>query len=212
MEKLVQTLGIAKMSKSQVSELAKSLDSQVAAFRTRPMDAGPYTYLWIDAMTQRVREDGRIVNVSAWIATGVNVDGHREILGVDVATGFTRPRARPSRGEGRGIEYDERIELLKDISDPKPLKGAAWVRPRDLPAERSVGRRHPPLADVRRSRDMGTGDDFPGVRLPLRAGPLRGSGAALPVRRAHGATVQGAGRGADRRGHRPGRVARRAGP
>lgn len=90
-EKLVQTLGVEKMSKSQVSELAKSLDRQVNEFRNRPLDAGPYTYVWIDALTQRVREGGRIVNVSALVATGVNVDGHREILGVDVATGEDGP-------------------------------------------------------------------------------------------------------------------------
>ncbi len=86
-EKLVETLGIASMSKSQVSEMAKSLDGQVAAFRNRPLDKAPYTYVWIDALTQRVREGGRIVNVSALIATGVNADGQREILGLDVATG-----------------------------------------------------------------------------------------------------------------------------
>jgi putative transposase len=44
MEKLVQTLGITRLSKSQVSEMAKDLDSQVEAFRTRPLDAGPYTF------------------------------------------------------------------------------------------------------------------------------------------------------------------------
>lgn len=67
---LVKTLGIDGISKSQVSELAKSLDEAVAAFRSRPLDAGPYTYVWIDALTQKCREGGRIVNVAALCATG----------------------------------------------------------------------------------------------------------------------------------------------
>jgi putative transposase len=83
---VVKSMGITGISKSQVSELAKSLDETVAAFRNRPLDAGPYTYLWVDALTQKVREGGRIVNVAVVIATGVNADGHREILGVDLIT------------------------------------------------------------------------------------------------------------------------------
>jgi putative transposase len=83
---LVRTLGLEGMSKSQVSELAKELDPVVASFRNRPLDDGPYTFLWLDAMTQRCREGGRVVNVATVIATGVNGDGHREILGLDVMT------------------------------------------------------------------------------------------------------------------------------
>ncbi|MGH3369384.1 MAG: IS256 family transposase, partial [Nocardioidaceae bacterium] len=86
-EGLVQTLGIERLSKSQVSELAKSLDAEVEAFRSRSLDAGPYAYVWLDALTQKVREAGRIVNVACVLATGVNADGHREILGLDVITG-----------------------------------------------------------------------------------------------------------------------------
>jgi putative transposase len=66
--------------------MAAHLDGQVSAFRERPLDAGPYTFVWADALTVKVREDGRVVNVHALIATGVNADGHREILGLDVAS------------------------------------------------------------------------------------------------------------------------------
>jgi putative transposase len=83
---LVRTLGLEGMSKSQVSELAKELDPVVESFRSRPLDDGPYTFVWLDAMTQRCREGGRVVNVVTAIATGVNGDGHREILGIDVFT------------------------------------------------------------------------------------------------------------------------------
>jgi transposase-like protein len=85
-EGLVQTLGIANLSKSQVSELARSLDETVTAFRNRPLDGGPYLSVWLDALTQKCREGGRIVNVATVIATGVNAAGHREVLGVDVIT------------------------------------------------------------------------------------------------------------------------------
>jgi putative transposase len=86
MEKLVETLGITRLSKSQVSEMAKDLDAQVEAFRTRPLDAGPYTFLAADALVLKVRENGRIVNVHALLATGVNAEGYREILGLHVTT------------------------------------------------------------------------------------------------------------------------------
>jgi putative transposase len=86
-EKLVAQLGIAQLSKSQVSEMAKSLDEQVEAFRSRPLDAGPYTFLWLDALTQKVREHGRTVIVHALVAVGVTVDGQREVLGLDVVSG-----------------------------------------------------------------------------------------------------------------------------
>ena len=83
---LVKAMGIDGMSASQVSRLAASLDAKVAEFRNRPLDAGPYRYVWIDALTQKVREGGRVVNVSAVIATAVNVEGRREIIGFDIVT------------------------------------------------------------------------------------------------------------------------------
>lgn len=83
---LVKTLGIESLSKSQVSRMAAELDEMVTEFRNRPLDAGPYTYVWMDALTQKVREGGRIINVAVVIAVGVNADGHREVLGVDVIT------------------------------------------------------------------------------------------------------------------------------
>lgn len=84
MEKLVAQLGITSLSKSQVSEMAKSLDEQVEAFRTRPLDAGPYTFVAADALAIKVREGGRVINVHVLIATGVNAHGYREVLGVQV--------------------------------------------------------------------------------------------------------------------------------
>ena len=78
-EDIAQAMGITSLSKSQVSDLAKSLDAKVEAFRNRPLDAGPYSYVWVDALTQNVREDGRIVKVAVVVAVGVNAAGHREV-------------------------------------------------------------------------------------------------------------------------------------
>ncbi len=78
-ETLVQTLGIDRLSKSRVAEMARELEELVATFRTRPLDAGPYAYLWIDAQTQRCRDGGRVVNVATVTAIGVNAEGYREI-------------------------------------------------------------------------------------------------------------------------------------
>ena len=83
---LVRAMGIEGISKSEVSRMAEELDHVVAEFRNRPLDAGPYRYLWIDGVTQRVREGGRVVNVTAVIATAVNAEGHRVIVGFDIVT------------------------------------------------------------------------------------------------------------------------------
>ena len=83
---LVKAMGIDGISRSEVSRMAAELDTKVAAFRDRPLDCGPYRYVWIDALTQKVREAGRVVNVSAVVATAVNHQGQREIVGFDIVT------------------------------------------------------------------------------------------------------------------------------
>ncbi|MBM3661132.1 MAG: IS256 family transposase [Actinobacteria bacterium] len=83
---LVRAMGIDGLSRSEVSRMAGELDAKVKEFRERPLDAGPYRYLWIDGLTQKVREGGRVVNVTAVIATAVNAEGQREIIGFDIVT------------------------------------------------------------------------------------------------------------------------------
>jgi putative transposase len=78
MERLVESLGVTSLSKSQVSVMAKELDEAVEAFRTRPLDTGPHTFVAADALVLKVRENGRVVGVHTLIATGVNVEGYRE--------------------------------------------------------------------------------------------------------------------------------------
>ncbi len=131
---LVKSMGIDGMSKSQVSELAKNLDVKVAEFRNRPLDAGPYTYLWLDALFHKVREGGRVVSVATVIATGVNADGHREILGVDLfsaedGAGWTAfLRGLVARGlTGVALVVSDAHEGLKGAI-AAVLDGASWQR------------------------------------------------------------------------------------
>ena len=81
---LVKALGCEGISKSQVSRICSELDGVVERFLDRPLDGGLYCYLWLDALTQKVREAGRIVNVSVVVATAVNAEGRREIVGLGV--------------------------------------------------------------------------------------------------------------------------------
>ena len=124
-EGLVQTLGVAQISKSQVSAMAKSLDGMVDEFRNRPLDGSPYTYVWLDGLSQRCREGGRVVNVCTAIATGVNVDGHREILGIDVFTSedgaawtsFLRGLVARGLSGVRLVISDDHLGLKQAIAD-----------------------------------------------------------------------------------------------
>jgi putative transposase len=131
---IVKAMGIDGISKSQVSQMAKSLDVQVEAFRSRPLDAGPYTYLWLDALTQKVREGGRIVNVAVVVATGVNANGNREVLGMDVITTedgagwLAFLRSLVARGlSGVQLVISDSHEGLKQAI-ASVLAGAAWQR------------------------------------------------------------------------------------
>jgi len=134
MDKLVETLGISGLSKSQVSVMAKELDAAVEAFRSRPLDAGPYTFVAADALVLKVREGGRVVGVHALIATGVNAEGHREILGIDVTTGedgagwlaFWRSLTARGLSGVKLVTSDAHAGLVAAIGATLP--GASWQR------------------------------------------------------------------------------------
>ena len=131
-DKLVKTLGIEGLSKSQVSRMSVELDEVVAEFRNRPLDAGPYTYVWADALTQKVREGGRIVNVAVVIAVGGQ-------------------RRWPPRGSRSGRDHHRRrcrlARLLPGSGRPGPLgHGAGDLRRPCRPGRRH--RRHAPRSCV----------------------------------------------------------------
>ena len=100
-DELVRAMGASGISKSQVSRLCEDIDQRVKAFLDRPLE-GDWPYLWIDATYVKVRQDGRIVSVAAIVAVGVNTDGRREVLGMDIGpseaetfwTAFLRKLAR----------------------------------------------------------------------------------------------------------------------
>ncbi|GAA0911652.1 hypothetical protein GCM10009558_018080 [Virgisporangium aurantiacum] len=133
-EKLVEQFGITQLSKSQVSEMATHLDAQVEAFRNRPLDAAHYTFVWVDALVVKVREHGRTVNVHALIAVGVNADGQREVLGLDVASdedgagwlAFLRSLTARGLSGVRLVVSDAHRGLVTAIGAALP--GAAWQR------------------------------------------------------------------------------------
>ncbi len=135
MDKLVKLLGIDSLSRSQVSRMAGELDEQVEQFRHRPLDAaGPFTFVAADALTMKVREGGRVINAVVLLATGVNGDGHREVLGLRVATSETGPAwneffadlvARGLCGV-RLVTSDAHAGLVEAIAANLP--GASWQR------------------------------------------------------------------------------------
>jgi transposase-like protein len=133
-EKLVEQLGVRQLSKSQVSEMAQHLDAQVEAFRNRPLDAGHYTFVWLDALVVKVREHGRTVNVHALVAVGVNADGGREVLGLDIASqedgagwlGFLRGLTARGLSGVKLVISDAHRGLVGAIGAALP--GASWQR------------------------------------------------------------------------------------
>jgi putative transposase len=135
MDKLVASLGITSLSKSQVSEMARELDDHVEQFRTRSLaEAGPFTFVAADALVLKVREGGRVVPVHALVATGVNADGHREILGVQVTSSedgagwlaFFRDLTARGLSGVKLVTSDAHRGLVSAIEARLP--GASWQR------------------------------------------------------------------------------------
>jgi transposase-like protein len=114
--------------------MARDLDTQLEAFRTRPLDAGPYTFVAAGALVLKVREGGRVVNVHALLATGVNGDGHREILGLQVTSaedgagwlGFFRDLTARGLAGVALVTSDAHRGLVEAIGATLP--GVAWQR------------------------------------------------------------------------------------
>ena len=119
---LVRAMGVDGMDKSTVSRLAAVLDDDVRAFRERKLTEA-YPYLWLDATFPKVREGGRVVGMALMIAVGVNAQGFRSILGVDLACGESGDNWRAFLGSlvDRGLKG---VQLVTS-DDHKGLRGAA---------------------------------------------------------------------------------------
>jgi transposase-like protein len=131
----VQSLGITSLSKSQVSDMARELDAHVEQFRTRPLaDAGPFTFVAADALVLKVREGGRVVPVHALVATGVDADGHRQVLGMQVTSSedgagwlaFFRDLVARGLTGVKLVTSDAHAGLTAAVAATLP--GAAWQR------------------------------------------------------------------------------------
>ena len=131
---LVRALGCDGISRSQVSRICEELDATVEAFRSRPLDAHPYPYLWLDALTQKVREGGRVVNVAVVVATAVNREGKREVLGLDAGASedgafwlsFLRSLVARGLSGVQLVTSDAHLGLKDAIA--AVFSGASWQR------------------------------------------------------------------------------------
>jgi transposase-like protein len=133
-ERLAEALGIVDISKSQVAEMAKSLDAMVEEFRSRPLNDQEYPLLWLDAIAIKNREGGRVVNVATVVATAVSSDGYREILGLDTFTtedeaawtDFLRGLVARGLKGARLVISDAHPGLVNAVGTT--LTGASWQR------------------------------------------------------------------------------------
>ena len=129
---LVKAMGMSGISKSQVSRLCEEIDERVKAFLDRPIE-GEWPYLWIDATYVKVRQNNRIVSVAVIIAIGVNNDGRREVLGMDIGpseaetfwTAFLRKLARRGLRGVRLITSDAHEGIKAAVSK---VLCATWQR------------------------------------------------------------------------------------
>jgi putative transposase len=129
---LVKAMGMTGISKSQVSRLCAEIDERVQAFLNRPIE-GSWPYLWIDATYVKVRQAGRIVSVAVIIAVGVNTDGRREVLGLEVGPSEAEPfwtaflRSLTRRGlRGVKLVISDSHEGLKKAA--AKVLSATWQR------------------------------------------------------------------------------------
>ena len=81
--KITEQLCGSSVSSTQVSQAAAQLDTVLEQWRTRPL--GSCIYLYLDARYEKVRIDGQVREAAVLIASAVNVEGKRQILGVSVA-------------------------------------------------------------------------------------------------------------------------------
>jgi transposase-like protein len=135
-EELVAALGVASLSRSEVSRICGALDAEVDAFRCRPLDPAGYPYVFLDALYHKVREAGRVVNMATLVAVGVSATGVRSVLGVEVASrggdegahwlGFLRSLLARGLVGVRLVISDAHAGLVAAVE--ATLLGASWQR------------------------------------------------------------------------------------
>ena len=131
---VARSMGLEGISKSQVSRICAELDEVVDAWRNRPLDAGPYVFVWVDALSMKVREGRQSCNTAVLVATACNADGHRELLGLELGsaedgavwTGFLRGLVARGLSGVRLVTSNAHQSLKAAIA--AVLDGASWQR------------------------------------------------------------------------------------
>jgi putative transposase len=122
-----------EFSASTISEMNKSLDTKLTAFAGRRLEE-PHPYLILDARYEKVREAGVIRSRAVLIAIGINWDGRREVLAVELANRESESSWREfllrlkTRGLN-GVDFvvtDDHAGLRRAIEELLPE--AAWQR------------------------------------------------------------------------------------
>lgn len=197
-EEVAGALGVSSMSKSQVSRLCESLDSEVAAFRRQRFDGVRFAYLWLDATYVKCRVDGRSVSQAVVTAIGLDDTGHKRFLGVDCVDteSYDGWRGFLSDLRSRGVAAGEDgVQLV--VSDAhEGLPGHRGV----VPGGRLAALHHAPDAQRRRAhpregRPEGRARGDEGGVRPEE--PARGAGVLPEGRRGGREAVAGGGQGHD---------------
>ncbi len=132
---LVRALGIEGISRSEVSRICAALETEVEAFRSRPLGETGFPYLWLDATYLKVREAGRVVSMACLVAVGVATTGERRVLGLELSPGNDEGSAWPAFIRGlveRGLHgvrlvvSDDHAGLVRAVREE--LLGSGWQR------------------------------------------------------------------------------------
>jgi hypothetical protein len=161
-EELVGALGVANLSKSEVSRICAGLDAEVDAFRSRPLDPAGYPYVSLDALYHKVRQSGRVVSMATLIAIGISAAGERSVLGVEVRRRWRRGQQLAALPALAQRAWPERRAAGHQRRPPGPGGGGAGHLP---------GQRLAALSGARHAQRAGSGHEgragHGGLRHPL---------------------------------------------
>jgi putative transposase len=131
---IAKAMGLQNVATHQINRICVKLDEVVNAWRNRPLDTHPYVFVWVDTLAIKVREAGRIVNSAVLVATAVNAEGKREIIGLDI--GFPPDgtvddlvwRAFLRGLTARGMSGTRLVVSEARLGLKAALQGAVWQR------------------------------------------------------------------------------------
>jgi hypothetical protein len=134
-DELVRAMGMSGISKSQVAKRCQEIDERVVAFLERPLEVD-WPYIWLDATSVKVRREGRVVSVAVVLAIGVNVEGRREVLGMDIGLS----QAETLRTGGPRLRVLDRVPAQTAPAGTAGRKAGSPARVSKPPSPRSWAR------------------------------------------------------------------------